>query len=54
MNEEELDTKAEASFTPTGCDSGIKRWTSSSNSIATWKKARKASGKWSDPEFGAD
>lgn len=49
------DAHVTASFKPTSCDSGIKRFESGpSNSQATWKAAKSSSTKWEDPEFGAD
>ena len=50
-----IKTRADASYFPTGCDSGIERFEhGQSNSEETWRAASGSDSKWEDPEFGAD
>lgn len=42
-------------FSPTGCDSGIKRFEDgSSNTLKAYQDAKAGTADWEDPEFGAD
>lgn len=50
----ELGETAEFAKMKDGCWAGIKRWTGKSNSWKTFDNAHKGSGKFEDPEFGAN